>query len=706
MEASRVTRGLLGQSGSKRQARIALAALACCVVGALTGPAPAGATAAWLPTQALTESAQESYNPVVAADSQGTVLAAWTGTEGLGPKSHVYTAVRPPGGAFSPGLRMSPPATNASGPAVAFDSHGNAIAVWADEGIIEAAVRPAGGSFGLAQALSVGGESANSPQVIFNSQGDAIVVWASSTGMPGTQTYRVESNVRPAGGSFGLPQELDSAQQSSLEQSVSFSPIRLASDKQGNVFAMWSFSSERRGGMVETFSSAIKTAPRPAQGAFSATTTLAAVPPVGKPEFVRFPDLAADPQGDALVVWEHWTGTSAQVEGKISPAGGPFEAKAESVSPIAEHAERPRLAFDQNGNAVAVWLAGTPAGVVTASRPRGGAFGLPQQISPVGVLSQYPAVAVKPDGGALVAWMRYTEPSRIEAAERPAGGSFGSPLPVSPPGQSGGVGEPSITVDGLGDAVATWRRLEKIYHAELAGYDDAPPTLQSVGIPTRGTAGQPLAFSVSPLDVWSALGPTRWSFGDGGTSTGTSVSHIYPAAGTYKVTLTSADVLGNATATAATVVVGPAPLSMAGTPRAAVPTIESAAETNSIWREGNRLAQIGRKKKPPVGTVFSFKLNEQASVSFAFTQRVSGRKVRGKCVAPRKANRHKPSCKRTVNQGTFTFTGHSGVNRVAFQGRISRSKKLGLGSYALLIAATNSAGQRSQPESLSFTIVR
>jgi hypothetical protein len=59
-----------------------------------------------------------------------------------------------------------------------------------------------------------------------------------------------------------------------------------------------------------------------------------------------------------------------------------------------------------------------------------------------------------------------------------------------------------------------------------------------------------------------------------------------------------------------------------------------------------------------------------------------------------------------VTQGRLTFIGRSGLNRVAFQGRISRSKKLPLGAYRLQITALNSVGKRSSPRALNFTIVR
>jgi hypothetical protein len=71
-------------------------------------------------------------------------------------------------------------------------------------------------------------------------------------------------------------------------------------------------------------------------------------------------------------------------------------------------------------------------------------------------------------------------------------------------------------------------------------------------------------------------------------------------------------------------------------------------------------------------------------VTFSFAQRVRGHRV---------------------TAGRLTFTGHDGANRVAFEGRISPSKKLQPGRYTLMIIAADSAGVRSAPKSLSFTIV-
>jgi predicted outer membrane repeat protein len=133
------------------------------------------------------------------------------------------------------------------------------------------------------------------------------------------------------------------------------------------------------------------------------------------------------------------------------------------------------------------------------------------------------------------------------------------------------------------------------------------------------------------------------------------------------------------------------------------PSLTAASQSNSLWREGNKLASIA--KRIPVGTVFSFSLDQRAGVTLTFTQPAPGRRVAGRCVAPRASNRHKRSCKRSAARGTLSLPGHAGTNKVSFQGRISSGRKLAPGSYTVLIAASTAAG-RSQAKTLRFTIVK
>jgi hypothetical protein len=144
------------------------------------------------------------------------------------------------------------------------------------------------------------------------------------------------------------------------------------------------------------------------------------------------------------------------------------------------------------------------------------------------------------------------------------------------------------------------------------------------------------------------------------------------------------------------------PPSIAAVPQP--PSITAVQQSRSIWREGSALPQASAKKTLPVGTMFSFSLNESATVTFAFSQSASGRKVGKTCLALTRKNRKDQSCARTVLAGTFTFVAHSGENKVHFEGPISKDKKLKPGSYTLLVTAAAS-GSHSAPRTLHFTTV-
>jgi hypothetical protein len=135
------------------------------------------------------------------------------------------------------------------------------------------------------------------------------------------------------------------------------------------------------------------------------------------------------------------------------------------------------------------------------------------------------------------------------------------------------------------------------------------------------------------------------------------------------------------------------------------PTIVGVHQSGAVWVEGSRLPHASSKRRHPVGTVFSFTLNETASVRFTFARVVSGRKVGRNCVAETKRNRHNQRCTRLVAAGSLAFTGHTGPNQLAFQGRLSAASKLKLGGYTLTIVATSPLGQKSTPRTLRFQIV-
>jgi len=66
-----------------------------------------------------------------------------------------------------------------------------------------------------------------------------------------------------------------------------------------------------------------------------------------------------------------------------------------------------------------------------------------------------------------------------------------------------------------------------------------------------------------------------------------------------------------------------------------------------------------------------------------------------RCRPLTRSNRRKRRCTIPNVRGTLSFNGHAGTNKVKFQGRLSRSKKLKPGRYTLTITTTDSAGNRS-----------
>jgi hypothetical protein len=226
----------------------------------------------------------------------------------------------------------------------------------------------------------------------------------------------------------------------------------------------------------------------------------------------------------------------------------------------------------------------------------------------------------------------------------------------------------------------------------------APPAI-AIASPANGasyTQGQAVnaAYSCSApkgTTVTSCVGPVA-----NGALIGTQ------ALGSHRFAVVAHDSDGGSAASSATYsVVAAGPLPPTAIP---APKLSRASETATTWRENDTLPHISAKRKLPVGTTFSFALNESATVTFSFGQHAGGRKVHRACLAPTKKNRRKPRCRRTILAGTLTFRGHQGTNRVRFAGRISPTNKLKPGRYTVRITATNTQGASSSPRSLTFTI--
>ena len=234
--------------------------------------------------------------------------------------------------------------------------------------------------------------------------------------------------------------------------------------------------------------------------------------------------------------------------------------------------------------------------------------------------------------------------------------------------------------------------------AQTVSIAPRPPVAAFVASPTAPVAQAPVSFdgSTSTSPEGSVTG-YAWRFGDGSGAGGSRASHSFAAAGTYTVSLTVTDGNGSTASTSQAIVIYPA-----------TPQISGASESHRVWRAGTAAATLSRAavRRAPVGTMFRFTLDEAATVRLVFVHRTRGHGSSSGCAA---RTRSKPNrrCVRKRPAGELVFLdGHIGPNSVGFQGRLSRRRTLMPGRYEVNVIATNAAGRKSAPTTLSFAIIR
>lgn len=632
----------------------------------------AGAAPTWLAPQDLSAAGRNALEPQVSVNQAGDVAAIWQRSDGTNTLAQVAT--RPAGGGWSTPEKVSVAGADADGPQVGIDASGSVVALWrylsGGSYRVQASTRPAGGSWSGAQDLSTASTAVfQSPQLAVNAAGDAAAVWSRGAG----GVFVTQVATRPAGGAWSAPQDLSPPGQDTGDADVALDPA-------GDAMAVWY---EGPGANY-----VIKAAYRPAGGAWSASQSISA--PLQSAFESR---VALDASGNAVAVWERSNGSNSIVQAAPRPAGGAWSVP-QDLSAAGQSAAEPQVAVDPVGNAVAVWKRYDGANYITqaSSRPAGGTWGVPQNLSVSGEHTYNPQIAVDPNGNAFAVWWRGPGPSpKAQKAIRAPAGGWSAPSDLSAPGQIGT--HPAVAADPNGNAVAVWQRFDGANQiVQAAGYDAAGPKLNSLAVPASGSAGAPLGFSVSPLDVWSPVTDVSWILGDGQSASGAAVTHAYSAAGSYAVQVTATDAVGNSSTASGGVLVGAGSGSAADT---SAPTVTVKAPKKGKRYGGRAVRRVRGTASDPSG-VTKVEYAVQAKVSVKAASGAKKKKKATRCRSLQKSGKlSKPKSCKTIGYLTASGT-------ISWSAKIK--KALRKGNYTLYARATDAAGNTSEPVTVGFRV--
>jgi PKD domain-containing protein len=629
--------------------------LVLALVGAsLVSAATAKAAPTWLSSFPASPAGTDNGQVHVAMGLNGDSGAIWRETDS--PNDHVVAAIRPAGGNFNSPQTLD---TFGANPDVGMDANGNAVAAWIDgsTGHVQFSRAAAGAPF--ASGLDIPGQTTNAVEFSLGvaPDGEAVCAWRTGSG--------ISVSFAPPGAGFGAPQDFAVGNPSDPQVAIAPTGETLLAFIDG-----------------APDPHVVRAAVRPPGGTFGSPTVVS--PTDESPEGVS---VALNDSGNGIVAWPSliesmpgpvFTGKPEAVF--VTPGG--FSSKhdiADATDSVSELA----TAIGPSGLVTALWTSTTSGNesLLAATAPVGGAFSSPAQTLSTTVLGG-PGLASDPVGDIIASW-HDTDGSfnRAAVAVAPAGQPFGASKFVSPAGQHSENGI-RAAMDDQGDGIVGFPLRDTMTGndaTQIAGYDAAGPQLRGLSMPS-GLVNRPIFFSVAPVDVWSQVTSTQWSFGDGQSSGSPTPMHLFSTPGTFSVSLTATDALGNATSASGSVTVTPAP------PRKK-PSISKARLSRRRFRAAHGR---GVSIATAVGTTVRFTLSQVATMRFRVERCAKLR--HGKC------RRYK------LMPGSQTKGGGQGPNSVRFTGRWRR-KPLRPGLYRLDLQAST-RGVRSATKRLAFQIVK
>jgi len=391
----------------------------------------------------------------IAVDSNGNAIAVWQQSDGTRNNIWANRYVNGTGWGTPVSIEISNDG-DAVSPQVAMDADGNAIAVWQqsdgtrnDIWANRFDITLGGtGDWEGEKRLEIGTGDALSPQVAMDSNGNAIAVWSQVEGF----FTNIISNRFISGSDWVGPAVVDSASGAALSPQI-------AVDPNGNGIAVWvqfdgalSIFANRFDVGTSSWETAGSIEPDPGDACFRLSMTDPCPPP----------QVAMDKNGNAIAVWMQLDGSTFNIMSNHFLSGTGWNSSSLAIDTESADAFTPEIALDPEGNAFASWGQADGSGFHIFSRrfdSATGLWGIPTPLESSGaVVVAAPQIAFDPNGNAIAVWeqkdsidvyinvwtSRYTPNTGWQTAQK---------LETE---DLGGAGFPQIAVDSNGNAIAVW----------------------------------------------------------------------------------------------------------------------------------------------------------------------------------------------------------------------------------------------------------
>jgi hypothetical protein len=329
-----------------------------------------GSTAEWSAAELIEGEAGDATSPQLAVDSSGNAIAVWSQSNGI---TNSIWANRFDGIVWSAAESIEANAGNAASPQVAFDSSGNAIAVWSQsEGLLPSTDNIMANRFDSTTAAwetaelieSINTGDAAFPQVAFDSSGNAIAVWQQNDGsVDNIMANRFDGTVESDGFGWGDAELIETGAGNASSPQVAF-------DNSGNAIAVWSQNNVDETNPVDNIMAS----------RFDVTVEWGDAESIGNDTLNETsPQVAIDNSGNAIAVWsqndDDETDPVDNIMANRFDSSDVLWGDAESIETGAGNAASPQVAFDSSGNAIAVWsqnnVAESPVDNIMVSRFNG-----------------------------------------------------------------------------------------------------------------------------------------------------------------------------------------------------------------------------------------------------------------------------------------------------------------------------------------------